>query len=201
MMDKLVERIFDFNKIPTKLMLLLWIMSGVMLFFPAAFLTKLNLTEFNAEYGKFVGVTFLFTTGFLVVTIVTSIQNSIKSGNVFRRRKEEIIHTVQNLDEHEKAVLREFSINGSSTLQLPIDNATVNGLHSKGIIYQVSNTGFVYFHGSYFPFSITEIALKEILKNSHLVGLPTMQEGISMDQRDEIIRRRPNWAKTKSQFG
>lgn len=199
-MEKLLDKIFDFDKISTKFVLLLLIVSSFLLFVPIEFLSKLNLTKFNEEYGKYIGITFLFSFSFLSVALVTAIINWVRSKKFKIKREKEIIEVLNNLDDHEKAILREFLLTGSSTLQLPFDDPAVNGLHGKGIIYQVANIGFTYLHGSYFNYSIVKFAVKELVRNAHLVGLPTMAEGISNERRNYILNNRPNWAKTKQQF-
>ena len=106
-----------------------------------------------------------------------------------------IIKDITRLDFHEKALLREFYINGKNTLQLPINNDTVVGLTNKRIIYQASSTGFTYIHGAYFPYSITEVAQKDL--TFKMLDLP---ENPTEEDKRRIIEERPNWAKERSKI-
>lgn len=109
--------------------------------------------------------------------------------------KSNILSAVQNLDFHEKALLREFFINGKSTLQLPIDNDTVVGLLNKYILYQASDTGFTYLHGAYFSYSITEFARKNL--TNEMIDLP--KNPTDADKK-RILNERPTWAKERSRM-
>ena len=127
-MEKLFEKLFDINRIPTKFIFVLWVSSGIIIFVPQDFLLKLNLTDFNKEYGKYLGITFIISTALLVVTIFTTILQSINKKRNYKKIEEGILRELETLTIHEKALLSEFYIQNKSTLQLPFDNDTVAGL-------------------------------------------------------------------------
>ena len=195
MMEKFLEKLFDIKKIPTKLIFVIWLSSFFLLFIPQSLLTKLNINEFIKDYGKFIGITFLISSAFLLVTFISFITRSITRKRIRKKIRQQICRDIQYLDYHEKALLREFSINGKHALQLPMDNDTVVSLVNKHIIYQASNTGFTYLHGAYWTFSITEIAL-ENLKNN-LIDLP---DNPTEDEKTRILNERPTWAKERSRI-
>lgn len=194
-MEKIFEKLFDLKRIPAKFIFVIWFSACILLFVPENFLTKLNLKEFTAEYGKYLGISFIITSALICVSIFTSIGNAFAK----RRRKNEIENSIENavknLDFHERALLREFYIHNKGTLQLPIDNDTVAGLSNKGIIYQASGIGFTYVYGAYWAFSITEFASKLI--TPELLGLP--RNPTEADKR-KIINERPQWAIEKDRF-
>ncbi|WP_159520610.1 superinfection exclusion B family protein [Sunxiuqinia indica] len=194
-MEKFLLKLFDINKIPTKLIFVLWLSSSLILFVPERFLTRLNLTDFLVEYGKYIGITFIVTSGFLIVVLISYISRLINSKTFSRKIKRKILNEIQNLNFHEKALLREFYINGKNTLQLPIDDDTVTGLTNKHILYQASNTGFTYIHGAYFPYSITEIASKNL--THEMINLP---KNLTEEDEQFLIENRPEWAKQKSKM-
>ncbi|MCP9753251.1 super-infection exclusion protein B [Ferruginibacter sp. HRS2-29] len=66
-MEKFLEKLFDIKKIPTKLLFVIWLSSGLILFVPQKFLTKLNLADFLKDYGKYIGIAFLVSSAFLLV--------------------------------------------------------------------------------------------------------------------------------------
>ena len=194
-MEKILEKLFDLKQIPTKLIVVLWICSAAILFVPEQTLLKLNLKDFLIDYGKFIGITFLISTAFLLVSLVSYISKSINRKKIKKELEKNILKELTRLTQHEKALLREFFINNKDALQLPMDNDTVTGLQIKSIIYQVSPTGFTYLHGAYFTYSITDFA-KENLTNETL-GIP---DSMSEDDKSRILNERPEWAKDKHTF-
>lgn len=194
-MEKFLEKLFDINKIPTKLIIVIWLSSALILFVPQQFLTKLNLDGFFHDYGKFLGISFIVSSGFTLIALWTYISRLVGRRRSSKRVKESIIKDINYLDFHEKALLREFFINGKQTLQLPFDNDTVVGLVNKHIIYQASSTGFTYLHGAYFPYTISDIANKHL--TSEILELP---ENPTEEDKRRILDNRPNWAKERSRI-
>jgi len=193
-MEKYIEKLFDFKQIPTKILAVIWLCSSFILFANKVLVTKLNLQEFLKEYGKYIGISFVISSAFLLVATFVSISSKIRHRNFVKEIGKQIVADLQVLDFHEKALLREFYINGKQTLQLPMDNETVVGLTNKRIIYQTSSTGFTYLHGVFFFFSITEHASKHLtLKMIDLPPNPTQEEQMV------LFDARPDWAKQKSQ--
>ena len=194
-MEKFLEKLFDIKRIPTKLLFVICLSSGLILFVPQQFLTKLNLQDFLKDYGKYIGISFLVSSAFLLVALINFIARQITRSIYRKKVKESILKEIYLLDFHEKALLREFYINGKQTLQLPMDNDTVVGLVNKQIIYQASGTGFTYLHGIYFTFSMTEIARENL--TFQLIDLP---ENPTESEKNRIINERPNWAKERSRI-
>jgi Super-infection exclusion protein B len=194
-MEKFLEKLFDIKKIPTKFLFVIWLSSGLILFVPKKFLTKLNLTDFLKDYGKYIGIAFLISSAFLLVTLINYISRLISRKRLTKKIRNSILEDIKYLDIHEKALLREFYINNKQTLQMPLDNETVVGLINKHIIYQASSTGFTYLHGVYFTYSMTEIALDNL--TPELIDLP---RNPTEEDKHRIISQRPNWAKEKSRM-
>ncbi len=192
-MEKFLEKLFDIKKIPTKLILVFWLTSAMLLFVPKNWILKFNLTEFNIDYGKFIGITFIISSAFLIVSTFTSISLFLRRKKLRKKYKENIYNAIQRLDFHEIALLREFVINNKNTLQLPFDNDTVIGLVNKGVIDQVSSTGFTYLNGIFFNYSISKEA--ELYLTSHILQIP---ENPTESEKQQIMNSRPAWAVEKS---
>ena len=111
-MEKFLEKLFDINKIPTKLIIVIWLSSALILFVPQEFLTKLSLEGFLKEYGKFIGISFIISSGFTLIALWTYITRLIGRRRLSKKIKESIVRNINNLDFHEKALLREFFIHG-----------------------------------------------------------------------------------------
>ena len=194
-MEKLLEKLFDIKKIPAKLFFVIFISSALILFVPNKFLTTLNLKEFLESFGKFIGISFIVSSAFLIVTLTNFLTNLVKRRKFKIKIENSIINNLQNLNFHEKALLREFFLNNKTTLQLPFDDDTVVGLVNKHIIYQASSTGSQYIHGSYFPYSITKFAHSRL--TNEIIDLP---KDISETEKMRLINDKPTWAKEKSRF-
>lgn len=194
-MEKILEKLFDVRKIPTKLIIVIQLSSGIILFIPKQFLTKLNLDGFLFEYGNFIGISFIVSSAFTLISFWSFVAHLINKYRITKKIKKQIIKDIHQLNFHEKALLREFFINGKYTLQLPLDNDTVVGLVNKHLIYQASSTGFTYSHGLYFPYSISDIAQEHL--NARILEIP---ENLTEEDKMRLIESRPNWAKERSRF-
>lgn len=194
-MEKFLEKFFDINKIPTKLIVVVWLSSALILFVPQQFLTRLNLDGFLHDYGKFIGISFILSSGFTLIALWTFVTRLIREKSLTKKIKKSIVKDIHFLDLHEKALLREFFINGKHTLQLPFDNDTVVGLVNKYIIYQASSTGFTYSHGAYFPYTISDIAYEHL--TNQILELP---KNPTEEDKRRILDSRPNWAKERSRI-
>lgn len=195
MAEKILEKLFDIKKIPTKFIFVIWLTSLFLLFFPEEFLNKLNLQEFISEFGKYIGISFLISTGFLIVTLITYFSRLISNYRLSKTIRKSILNDINYLNHHEKALLREFFLNNKQTLQLPMDDDTVTGLENKSIIYRASNTGFTYVHGAYFPYSINNIAQKNL--SLKMLELP---ENLTEEDKIWIFENRPKWAKERTKL-
>jgi len=189
-MEKILENLFDLKKIPIRVIFALWLCTCVILFVPEEIILRLNLNDFLSEYGKFTGITFLVSSSILFVSLIVyffkiiyRLINRIKTKNSIREE-------LNDLNLHEKAVIREFYINSKEVLQLPINDETVAGLFRKRIIYRVSEVGITNFFGIFYNFALSDFAKNEI--TNRLIGLP---EQITEEDKNRILNERPHWAK------
>lgn len=177
--------LIDFSKIPIKVFWLLAIVTGILLFTDKDFLIKLQLQEFNAEYGKYFGIIFIVSAAFIILSIIyylfDQINSLFKTGKSKRYFKEEL----KSLDPYEQSVMREFIVQNRKTVSMPIDNPVVAGLINKGFLKRVSNLG----DGLYFPISLSKFADK-YLKEDDLGVSSKMKE----EELREIFSNRPKWA-------
>jgi hypothetical protein len=184
-----LKGLIDINKIPTRIILLIWIISALLLFIPEEQITQFALQEFKKDYGKYFGIAFIGSSAFLILIVATWIINSINKERLKRKYKKIIIESVTTLDPYEKAVLREFYIQGQDTLKIPIDNPTVSGLINKRILNQVGQFGQMSLVGMLFNFSITKVARENI--TFQILDIPL---GEPSEQDIQRIRdARPRW--------
>lgn len=184
-----LSKLFDIKKIPTKFIVLVWLVATTLLILPEKTLINLSLQDFKDDYGKFIGIAFITSSGFLIILIITWIINKGTSERLKGKYKKTIKESILTLDEPEKAVLREFYIQGQRTLKMPADNPTVSSLINKRILYPVGNYGQPSLYGLLFNFSITTFAEKNL--SGQLLGLPNTQPTAEEIQRIRALR--PQW--------
>ena len=190
-MEKIIEKIFDLKKIPTKLFVLLTIISGSLLFIPKELLVNLHLDKFENEYGKYFGIIFLISAGIVLLNFSIWIVKYILGYFIKKKYKKYAISQLQELDPHEKSVLREFFINQKNSLELPLDNAVVKGLINKRIIVRISNIGqYNLFAGMLFPMQINEKIKDKITEKT--LDLPIGKSDNEI--RKFVSQNRPKWA-------
>jgi len=186
-----ISKLLDIKKVPTKIVFLFWFVSLLLLYLPSQTLQQLGLVEFKQEYGKYFGIVFLVTTSFLLIIIFTWLYKKIDDKIFINKYKKIIKDAINNLDIHEKAVLREFYIQGVNTLKVPIDNPTVSGLIDKRVLYQVGDYGQISLVGMLFSYAITETAKKHI--TNELLDLPRSKP--TEEELNRIRDTRPEWIK------
>jgi hypothetical protein len=108
-------------------------------------------------------------------------------------KTEAIRNSVNALDNHEKAVLREFFIQKRNAIMVPEDNTAVVGLLRKGIIHIIGEGKYLLGVGWVCPVSLS-LTAEAIIKSSspQVLGFPP---SVPMpEQLREIQRGRPGFA-------
>ncbi len=156
--EKLIEKLFDAEKPPTKIVALVWLVSVVVLFSPERLHQRLHTKLLTDQYGFWFGLGLISSTAFLFLTV----------GHWFIRKRQwharrdhhrhQIFADLENLSRREAIVLREFFLQGRSSVLMPVSDPTVAGLIHKGILICVGQTGKASLSGPLFPFSISKIA-------------------------------------------
>jgi len=191
-MEKIIEKIFDLKKIPTKLFVLLAIISGGLLFIPKSLLENLHLNEFESDYGKYFGIIFLISAGIVLLNFSIWLVKTILGHFVKKKYKKFAIKNLEELDPHEKAVIREFFINQKNSLEMPLDNAVVKGLINKRIVIRISTMGQAnLFAGMLFPMKLNDNIKDKI--TDEILGLPKTENEDEI--RNFVVENRPKWAK------
>lgn len=192
-----IGKLVSVGKIPTNIIVLVCLVSGILLFSPETWVEQLSLVDFKKNYGQYFGITFITTLVFLIILIVNRTTSSIKSKKVSKKFKKIIEESIDILDYQEKAVLREFYMQSRSTIQMPINDPTVSALMSKGILYQVGNYGRQHMTGLLFNLAISDLAKKKIQSNGiECIGLPSVPpEDTKLQEKvlEDLMKNRPPW--------
>lgn len=137
---EILDRLLHFDKISARLFLVLSLGAGFLLLAPDAWLSTLRLQVFMQDYGWIIGLVFIVSGLLFLTEIVDWTRKPIKKAKVNREINKVIS---ENLDEQEKAILREFFRQGKNTIQLPIDNPIVAGLIKKGFLEYIGAAEFI----------------------------------------------------------
>lgn len=184
-----LKTLFDFSKLPTKFFILFAVSSGFILFAKPEWLAIIEIGSIKEEYGKYIGLTFVISTGLVVINFLIWVQKYISNKIRVFKFKKEYSENIKILDPQEKAVIREFFIRVQTSIEMPIDDPVVNGLISKNILKinkQFGNSFIM--NGMNASVSLMKRAEK-MLKLSDI----DLNENPSEDEIELIKNNRPSW--------
>jgi len=184
-----ITKLFDLKKIPTKFIFFVWFVSIFLINLPKETIEKLGITEFQKDFGKYFGIALIASTGLLIMIFFNWIYEKANNQRLTAKYKKQIKNSILDLDHHEKAILREYYIQGKNTLKIPIDEPTISGLLDKRILYSVGNYGEMSIVGMLFNCSISKIARENL--NNFVLELPNGEPSKSDIER--IKKSRPEW--------
>lgn len=182
------KSIFDFTKLPTKIFFVVSIATGVFIFSSSEILKKLHLDKFET-YGGFVGLAFLFSTVLVLVNLIIWIYNKLHFEYKLKKLKAKYKQMLTELDPQEKAVLREFAIQGQNSIEMPCDDTVVSGLIDKNLLRYNKQFGSSFMmNGNRVSMSLNEFVSK-IIKPEHL----DLRLDLSEEEKEKIYEFRPDW--------
>jgi len=157
-MEAFLLKIFDWEKVPIKLIFVLFILSGLMTFLLPEYLNQLKLAKFIDKYGLYIGFTFIFSIAFLAVSFISYIIKNITEKRNEVKLKNHIEKEMKNLTYPEMYLLAFLLDSGKTTKNLPFLDDTVISLENKNIIYKSSGSGPVKDSGMYWAYTISKYA-------------------------------------------
>lgn len=169
-MKELAAKLFDVGELPTRVVLLVAVCSATVLFAPAPVSEHLHTEALVTRYGEYVGVALVASTLLLLCNVVVWVVGRLQADSNTRLRRSQAVAHVRELDPAEQAVLRQFLLQQRSTLDMPVNDPTVAGLLSSGVLQQVSRWGRVKTSGFECPVQLAPHA-RRVLRPEH-VGLP-----------------------------
>lgn len=169
-MSEWLAKIVEFLKLPIRYFWVLLIVSGLGLFLPSDWLKTFGTQKLAEEYRPWLGTAFLVSFAVLAITSVETTVTHIRRKWHKRRLIVESKEAIRHLGPKEKAILREFFIQEQDAIQLPIDQAMVAGLITKGILVQIGQYGERSLAGLLFPLSIRKEIKRTLILDD--IGLP-----------------------------
>lgn len=138
-MKEIIAKIIEVVKPPIKVLLpAVWLFSAIMIFLPEAMLVKLNLFEWQNVNGFYLGLTFLITTCFILIYILSSLLTFI--GSLWNKATQNwrMMKKIQNLNSFEQQIIYEMYNSPNYTLHLDLNQPMIKGLLSRNYIYMGS---------------------------------------------------------------
>ena len=172
---------------PLKALLIISVIMGLMLFLPEEFIKKLMLDGFIAEYGKFIGVTFLIVTGYIIATFIPMTINWFKRKSLIKKFSKEIDKILGNLSWPDRYLLREFYLQGKDVIEVPVENTEFISLYNKNIIHIASNNVRSFIFGQFMS-----VTLNPEVKKHITIKILGLQSGSpTEEQKRKIKSERP----------
>ena len=135
-----ISQITKFIKLPPSVIYIILIISGTLLFTDNEFLKMLALLKFKTEYNLYIGIVFLFSFGISIVHLGNIVYVFFKSYFKDKKYRIKIATIIDNLDESEKSILREFLVQQKNSIVVSMEDPSVMNLVHQGIIKQIGNT-------------------------------------------------------------
>lgn len=151
-----LSKVTEFLRLPLRYVWAIAIGTGLLLFGPEALPRALRLEKLLQNYGEYIGGVFFLSALLAVIHTTIAAWTTIARWRARSHRLGQSLIELTRLDPKEKEVLREFCLQRQSTLQLPVDQATVAGLIDKGILRIAGHIGERSLAGMLFPVTLSE---------------------------------------------
>ncbi|MXR67720.1 superinfection exclusion B family protein [Shewanella insulae] len=171
------------------MMLWLTLISAALLFAPRALMQTLRLDELINQYAHFIGLGLIIGAAYLLTQVANYFLDEAIKHLKGKRTKETIEKKVRLLDPTERALLREFFLQGETVLTLPENEAAVRSLLEANILQYLGNKQQYAIHGPTADFKIAMEARSYL--NRQVLRLP--QGEPNPEQLQLLIKARPHF--------
>ena len=159
-----IEGVLKAQEIRVSVLLALCVVLGLLAFNPFDLSEKLGLEPVVGTVRPFIGLGWLLAVGFTVAQIGAWIVRAMgekRKGGIADRRALEALNSV---DPKERSLLREFSLQGQHTIELPAEEPLVAGLVHKGVLVQVGYLGEASYLGWFCSYMVRPALAKKLTK-------------------------------------
>ena len=115
--------------------------SGSLLFLPSTMLGTLGLDMLLAEHRPTIGLVFLVAVAIVVVDLVRFVMARLKSQRKQHELEEGRLRVLATLTDEERQYLAPYILEGKNTCYYSVDDGVAGGLNKKGILYIASDMG------------------------------------------------------------
>ncbi|WOT05585.1 superinfection exclusion B family protein [Shewanella youngdeokensis] len=193
-MQKITMSSFNFKSVSIKkltfnAMLWLSISCAALLFTPTSLLATISLAELSVSHANHIGLGLIIGAAYLLTQILNYFLDEAISYLNDKRSIEMIEEKVKLLDPTERALLREFFLQGETILTLPEDEPAVKSLSKAGILESLGNQKHYAIQGSTADFKISMRAREHL--NRQVLRFPVGEP--SAEEMKNLIKARPQF--------
>ncbi|MFC1518844.1 superinfection exclusion B family protein [Pseudomonadota bacterium] len=179
----------NIKRVLVSTMLWLVIACAVLLVAPQHVLETLSLSALVSDYGHFIGLGLIVGAAFFLSQLFTFVVDESIGILKEKRAVETIEAKVKLLDPAERALLREFFLQGATILALPQNELAVKGLVDSNILELVGNERHYAIQG---PTAEYKISMKaRLYLNREVLRLPAGEP--SKEELNHLIKARPQF--------
>ncbi|MBV7317002.1 superinfection exclusion B family protein [Shewanella sp. NIFS-20-20] len=189
-MQKITFKSFKNKGLHTNMVtVMLWLLlaSFALLIMPVSLLEWLRLADVVAAYDHFIGLVMLIAAAYFVSQVVSFLMDEAIAFLKDKRLSETIEQKVAVLDLAERALLREFFLQGSTVLTLPMNDMAVKALAASGVLQNVGNEHHYAIHGPTADYRIATKARSYL--NRKILRLPAGEP--NPEEMQLLLRTRP----------
>lgn len=117
------------------------LVSGALLFLPATIIETLGLDKFLVEQRANIGLVFIAAVAIITVDIVRWTMARLNARRTKKQLENVRSHVLATLTSEERKYLAPYILEGENTCYYGIDDGVAGGLKSKGVLYIGSNIG------------------------------------------------------------
>ena len=186
------EKLMAILKLPCRMIFVIALILGLVLFLPESLLIKLQLTDFISEYGKYVGIVFLISSSYLGVSLVIYLYNIFIQKKHNKTVKKNMVQILNSLSLSEIYLLREFFIQRKDVIMVPYENTEFISLYNKKILLLASDKAVGYVFGIF-----VTVTINPAIKNYITADILKFPEGqVTQKEKEEIFGHRPDYLST-----
>lgn len=171
--------------------LMLWftLVNSALLFAPASLLGALKLDDVVNQYAHFIGLGLIIGAAYLLMKVANYFIDEAIHYLSSKRTVETIEKKVLLLDPTERALLREFFLQGETVLTLPENEAAVKSLLETNILQCLGNKKHYAIQGPTADYKISMAARSYL--NRQVLRLPIGEP--NQEQMQLLIKARPHF--------
>jgi hypothetical protein len=171
--------------------LMLWftLVNSALLFAPASLLGALKLDDVVNQYAHFIGLGLIIGAAYLLMKVANYFIDEAIHYLSSKRTVETIEKKVLLLDPTERALLREFFLQGETVLTLPENEAAVKSLLDTNILQCLGNKKHYAIQGPTADYKISMAARSYL--NRQVLRLPIGEP--NQEQMQLLIKARPHF--------
>jgi len=141
MPTEIAKLVLDVLKLAPRYLIALGVIAGFLLFADDNIVQTIGLTEIIKKYRSAFGLVLVGSSGLFIVSLAADALNFYKKFRNKGKARNRITSRLAQLTEDEKQILRYYLANNTRANYLRVDDGTVQGLASAGIIYRSAKIG------------------------------------------------------------